>query len=244
MKVAPERARSKHLFEKSVDSEQVFVMGCRHGEHRFDARTSDARASRARIPEDDCPDGVTPVPYNVVDTDAPSDERSDDRTGNRNENRKDIPMTAILTAPLPEHLTDELPRPRRPELRLVQAPERRGARHRLLEDSDDRSQIPAPIPRRRVSVEVRRRRTLLAMMGLALGLLALPLGGSGGASHPTGSVSAAQLHSGTYTVQAGDTLWSIAQRVDPTGDPRPVVSKLAAQLGTDNVVAGEQVTIP
>ena len=82
------------------------------------------------------------------------------------------------------------------------------------------------------------------MMGLALGLLALPLGGSGGASHPTGSASAAQLHSGTYPVRAGDTLWSIAQRVDPTGDPRPVVSKLASQLGTDNVVPGEQVTIP
>ena len=153
-------------------------------------------------------------------------------------------MTAILTAPLPEHLTDELPRPGRPELRLVQAPERRGAGHRLLEHGDEWPQVPVHIPRRRVSVEVRRRRTLLAMMGLALGLLALPLGGSGGASHPTGSVSAAQLHSGTYTVRAGDTLWSIAQRVDPTGDPRPVVSRLAAQLGTDSVVPGEQVTIP
>ena len=82
------------------------------------------------------------------------------------------------------------------------------------------------------------------MMGLALGLLALPLGGSGGASHSSGSVSAAQLHSGTYTVRAGDTLWSISQRVNPTGDPRPVVAQLAAQLGTYTVVPGQQVTIP
>ena len=153
-------------------------------------------------------------------------------------------MTALLTAPLPEDRTDELPRSGRPELRLVQAPVRRGARHRVLEDADDGSQVPVHIPGERVSFEVRRRRTLLAMMGLALGLLALPLGGSGGVSHPSGSVSAAQLHSGTYTVRAGDTLWSIAQRVDPTGDPRPVVSQLAAQLGTDSVVPGEQVTIP
>ena len=153
-------------------------------------------------------------------------------------------MTALLTAPLPEYLTDELPRPARPELRLVQAPERHGARHGRLDVTDDWSKIPTPVPRRRVSVEVRRRRTLLALMGLALGLLALPLGGSGGASHPSGSVSAAQLHSGTYTIRAGDTLWSISQRVDPTGDPRPIVSRLAAQLGTYTVVPGQQVTIP
>jgi len=82
------------------------------------------------------------------------------------------------------------------------------------------------------------------MMGLALALLAIPLGGSGGDSHTTGSASAAQLHAGTYVVRSGDTLWSIAQRVDPSGDPRPIVSQLASELGTYTVVPGEQVTIP
>ena len=82
------------------------------------------------------------------------------------------------------------------------------------------------------------------MMGLALALLAFPLGGFGGTSHTTESASAVQLHAGTYTVRSGDTLWSIAQRADPTGDPRPVVSQLASELGTYNVVPGEQVTIP
>jgi hypothetical protein len=95
-----------------------------------------------------------------------------------------------------------------------------------------------------VSVEVRRRRTLLAMMGLALALLAFPLSGSGGTSHTTGSASAAPLHPGTYVVRAGDSLWSIAERVDPSGDPRPIVSQLASELGTYTVVPGEQVTIP
>lgn len=152
-------------------------------------------------------------------------------------------MTALLTAPLPEHL-DELPRPGRPELRLVPVPGRRGLRPQLPAGPGDRTPAPVRPARRRVSPEVRRRRTLLAMMGLALALLAIPLGGSGGDSHTTGSASAAQLHAGTYVVRSGDTLWSIAQRVDPSGDPRPIVSQLASELGTYTVVPGEQVTIP
>ena len=65
--------------------------------------------------------------------------------------------------------------------------------------------------------EVRRRRTLLAVMGLLLGVLALPLGGTGGHSHATGSALAETGGPVTYTVQPGDSLWSIAERVDPTG---------------------------
>jgi hypothetical protein len=217
MNVAPEGPRSKHLFEKVVDTEHVFVMGCGHGEHRFDDRLRPGPR----------PPGVTPWPYNGGDGD----------------DRKDLPMTALLTASLPEYL-DEPVTPARPELRLVPAPAHRGARLRpRLEPADDAAARILP-PRHRVSLEVRRRRTLLAMMGLGLALLALPLGGFGGASHTTESASAAIGHHGSYTVRAGDTLWSIAQRVDPTGDPRPIVSQLAAQLGTYSVVPGEQVTLP
>jgi len=154
-------------------------------------------------------------------------------------------MTALLTAPRPEHLDDERDRPVRPELRLVVAPVRRGARLRpLLEPSGPRAGAHLRQPRRRVPVAVRRRRTLLAMTGLALALLASPLGGFGGTSHTTGSAFAANGRSVTYTVRAGDSLWSIAQRVDPTGDPRPIVSQLAAQLGSYSVVPGEQLTLP
>lgn len=153
-------------------------------------------------------------------------------------------MTALLTASLPEYL-DEPAGPVRSELRLVPAPAHRGARLRpRLEPVDGTSVARVRPPRHRVSLEVRRRRTLLAMMGLGLALLALPLGGFGGASHTTESASAAIGHHATYTVRAGDTLWSIAQRVDPNGDPRPIVSQLAAELGTYSVVPGEQVTLP
>jgi LysM domain len=223
MKVALAQSKSKHLFEESIDTEQVFVMGCRHDEHRFDGRRGPAG-----------PHGhVTPGTYNCAH----------DATHLEVDLRKDFPMTALLTASLPEYL-DEPHRPERPELRLVQVPARRGLRHRIPEDDEGTTSVPMGPARRRASVEVRRRRTLLAMMGLALALLAIPLGGFGGTSHSTESASAAQIRSSTYTVRSGDTLWTIAERVDPTGDPRPLVSQLASELGTYTLVPGEQVTIP
>lgn len=154
-------------------------------------------------------------------------------------------MTALLTASRPDHLDGEPAHPARPELRLVPAPTHRGTRLRpRLESGDEAAPGRVGPARRHVSPDVRRRRTLFAMIGLALALLAFPLGGFGGASHPTESALAANGHHATYTVEAGDTLWSIAQRVDPTGDPRPIVSQLAAQLGSYSVVPGEQVTLP
>ena len=48
----------------------------------------------------------------------------------------------------------------------------------------------------------------------------------------------------TYTVKAGDTLWSIAERLDPSADPRPMVAELAKETGSDTVYAGETITIP
>ncbi len=112
-----------------------------------------------------------------------------------------------------------------------------GPRLRLVADT-----LPTTARRgHRVPVEVRRRRTLLASMGLLLVGLALPLGGTGGHSHATGSAPAG---TGTYTVQPGDSLWSIAERADPSADPRPLVSKLAAQVGSDQVVPGERIVVP
>ncbi len=74
--------------------------------------------------------------------------------------------------------------------------------------------------------------------------LALPLSGTGGHSHAAGSAPAETGGAATYTVQPGDTLWTIAERVDPTADPRPLVARLAAQTGSDTVVPGERIVLP
>lgn len=154
-------------------------------------------------------------------------------------------MTALLTASLPEYLDDVPVQRGRPELRLLQPSDLRTPRLRpRLEPGRPVDTAGVRRTRRPVPLDVRRRRTLLAMMGLALALLALPLGGFGGTSHTAESALAANGRPATYTVRSGDTLWSIAQRVDPTGDPRPLVSQLAAELGTDTVVPGEQLTLP
>jgi hypothetical protein len=81
-------------------------------------------------------------------------------------------------------------------------------------------------------------------MGLLLVGLALPLSGTGGHSHATGSAPAETGSPVIYTVRPGDTLWTIAERVDPSADPRPLVAQLSAQTGSDTVVPGERIILP
>jgi hypothetical protein len=81
-------------------------------------------------------------------------------------------------------------------------------------------------------------------MGLLLIALALPLSGTGGYSHPAGSALAEIRGPALYTVRPGDSLWSIAERLDPTADPRPLVARLAAQTGSESVTPGERIALP
>ena len=95
--------------------------------------------------------------------------------------------------------------------------------------------------RRRVSPAVRRRRVVAALAGLAVVLLAFPPGGGGrAAASPAGAARPGAV----YTVQRGDSLWSIAQRLDPSGDPRVLVDQMAAETGSDTVVPGERISLP
>lgn len=62
------------------------------------------------------------------------------------------------------------------------------------------------------------------------------------AAHPAPGASLAAGE--RYVVQPGDTLWSIALRLDPTGDPRPVVDKLTAEVPGGVLQPGERVVLP
>jgi len=103
---------------------------------------------------------------------------------------------------------------------------------------------PAARTAPRVPLEVRRRRTILAVMAVLLVALALPLGGTGGHSHATGSAPAETGSPVVYTVHPGDSLWSIAQLADPNGDPRPRMARRGAPTGSDTVEPGERIVIP
>jgi hypothetical protein len=47
-----------------------------------------------------------------------------------------------------------------------------------------------------------------------------------------------------WVVHPGDTLWSIALAIDPGHDVRPLVDRLAHQLGGTNLYPGESIALP
>jgi len=47
-----------------------------------------------------------------------------------------------------------------------------------------------------------------------------------------------------YVVRPGDTLWSIATRLEPDADPRPLVNALQAETSDGTLVVGETLHLP
>ena len=82
-------------------------------------------------------------------------------------------------------------------------------------------------------------------------VLALAIGNGAFASlapAPSGAPAASSATAGAgtgtqVTVEAGDTLWTIARRVKPSGDVRPLVDQLVATYGT-SLQPGQQLIIP
>ena len=104
---------------------------------------------------------------------------------------------------------------------------------------------------------VYRRRRLLALVlvtaaVMVVALVIVPavragLGAVGGgpltpADAPTASAMRT-VAADVYVVQTGDTLWSIAHRLQPTGDVRPLVDRLAAAHGHGPLRPGERLPL-
>jgi hypothetical protein len=104
----------------------------------------------------------------------------------------------------------------------------------------------------RPEARVYRRRRAVALMALVIAALMvvigvrLALGGSGGgALTASGSAGAGAPSAGrAYVVHPGDSLWSIVQATRPSGDPRPEVDRLAAQLDGRPLQPGQVLQLP
>lgn len=105
------------------------------------------------------------------------------------------------------------------------------------------------VAKRRHSPEVLRRRRLVAALGVAVIMVfALVLGteaGVAGALFGGGPLAASEQSSplpqrGTVVVGTGDTFWSIARRIHPEGDVRPLVDALVSKHGGVTLQVGER----
>ncbi|HLI15069.1 MAG TPA: LysM domain-containing protein [Acidimicrobiales bacterium] len=118
----------------------------------------------------------------------------------------------------------------------------RGAHLRLLEGGAG-ARRPARDPRQgawraRARSAVAGLATLGALVGLWFGAGALRSLGARPAASQVGGGSC------RYVVREGDTLWSIATRAEPGGDPRPLVDRLAAQVHGAVLLAGSELAVP
>jgi len=113
-----------------------------------------------------------------------------------------------------------------------------------------------PAVRHQPSVAVRRRRATITLVVLAaLGVLlgAGSLAGAGQAPIRQQVVAGAEVDalpvvasSGaatTHVVQPGDTLWSLARRLQPEGDVRPLVARLRQAHGPGPLLPGERLRL-
>ncbi len=120
--------------------------------------------------------------------------------------------------------------------------ERPAPRLRLVEAEPIRRPRPQPARSPHAHAVYRRRRVLAALVGLGLVLAVARVG-----AVLAGSFLATPQrlpHVQQVIVQPGDSLWTIAQRVAPGHDPRPIVDAIETQRGGAGVVAGETLTVP
>lgn len=87
--------------------------------------------------------------------------------------------------------------------------------------------------------------TTLAAIPVAAGALVLALnGGLASAAGPTGSAAAVTFD--YVTIQAGESLWQVAQTIAPSADPRDVIAEIVSlnRLDIDAVEPGQRLALP
>jgi len=136
----------------------------------------------------------------------------------------------VVTAPERSDQWERRVPPRR-HLRLVHPPDAVGI------------DVGGPVarPRRRPSAATFRRRRVVVLVLVGLGLFttaraAATLGGPPLATpeRPPAATS--------YAVQPGDSLWTIAEEIAPGTDPRPIVDQLSAERDGRPLLVGERIT--
>lgn len=151
-------------------------------------------------------------------------------------------MAALL---LPEHDLDRRPphlrRGDRPAMRLVEPPV---AVTRIPARRTERPVAAAAAPVRGdvpwVSIVLG-----CTVLFLVLGVVTLANGrGALRDAAPARTAAVAVPGAPTVTVQVGDTLWSIATRIQPTGDVRDLVDELVALNGSADLRPGQVVLLP
>ncbi len=97
-----------------------------------------------------------------------------------------------------------------------------------------RRETPATYRRRRATVAL----CLAAAVGVPSWAALRPVAGlpAGGAAPPS--------RGRVYVARPGDTLWGIATRLDPGGDPRPLVDQMEAELHGGQLQAGQRLILP
>lgn len=91
----------------------------------------------------------------------------------------------------------------------------------------------------------------LTAVVLVLAVVSLRIVQAPGGRAPAPSAAAAATHPGgvlqddlVVAVQPGETMWTIAARLAPGRDPRPVVDALAVANGRTQLRAGQRLVIP
>jgi len=105
--------------------------------------------------------------------------------------------------------------------------------------------VPPPARRRsRAGIYWRRRIAVLVLLFLVVIAARAALGALGGGPLAAPETPAGRAGVGAvYVVQPGDTYWSIARHLQPSGDVRGLVDLLSAEHGAAPLQPGEQLAL-